>query len=57
MEQNKSPVCKTCNHLCHCNLSSGCQCNCKSCSCGHIEVQTNNSGVVVDDTNECEWCQ
>ena len=48
--------CTKCHHDCHCNgeLHGDVYgtCACKKCECRPKE-----EGLVVDDTNECEWCQ
>ena len=51
--------CKKCNHLCHCVERDHSDCKCENCECsGREEDATYESGgVVIDDTQECEWCQ
>ena len=36
-------------------ITTGCGCN--GCNCGVVVEGNSGSGVVVDDTNECESCQ
>ena len=47
-------ICEKCNHLCHCE--SRCFSH-EDCSCKKCECEPKEEGLVVDDTNECEWCQ
>ena len=61
---------KTCTN-CHCNCHCGEPlhshhydkdlCTCDNCVCSSTKAEDstyeNNGGVVIDDTNECEWCQ
>ena len=50
--------CTRCNKMCHC--TDGGSGDCKICDCenGRNEDATyEGGGVVIDDTNECEWCQ
>ena len=49
----KDKTCKKCGHLCHCMEANHNGCKCEECRCSPAEPE----GVVVDDTNECEWCQ
>jgi hypothetical protein len=48
-------VCKKCGHSCHCKEGNHEECQCENCECK--SQQPINEGVVIDDTNECEWCQ
>ena len=45
--------CKNCDCVCHCSLKEHSDmygvCSCTACAC--------SDETVVDDTNECEWCQ
>ena len=53
-------TCKKCGHLCHCIEADHEGCKCTGCDCdsGRAEQATyEGSGVVIDDTNECESCQ
>ena len=52
--------CTKCNKMCHClDAGSGdCLKNLLYCENGRNEDATyEGGGVVIDDTNECEWCQ
>ena len=45
--------------MCHCT-QAGSEEECTSCDCGNREEDStyeNNSGLVIDDTEECESCQ
>ena len=56
----KERFCKKCNHLCHCIEADheGCKCSGCDCSVGKAEDSTyEGGGVVIDDTNDCEFCQ
>ena len=58
MEMDRT--CKKCGHLCHCIEADHEGCKCTGCDCdsGRAEQATyEGSGVVIDDTNECESCQ
>jgi len=53
-------TCKKCNHLCHCIEADHEGCKCTGCDCdsGRAEQATyEGGGVVIDDTNDCEFCQ
>ena len=47
-------MCKKCGHSCHCEEGKHEECQCENCECK--SQQPINEGVVIDDTNECEWC-
>ena len=51
--------CKKCNHLCHCIEADHEGCKCDGCECNTKEEDSTyeGSGVIIDDTNECESCQ
>ena len=54
--------CKQCNHDCHCSGDIHADeygtCACKKCECKPESSESwSEEGLVVDDTNECEWCQ
>jgi len=65
--ENKN--CKKCGHLCHCVEADHEGCNCANCDCNgeqaeqatyeqHPKTDAFKSGeVIIDDTNDCEWCQ
>ena len=44
--------------MCHC-VKDGSENECDNCECGQRGEDSTyeGSGVVIDDTNECEWCQ
>ena len=58
-------TCKKCGHLCHCVEADHDGCKCDNCDCNgeqaeqatyeHNTVKTGE--LVIDDTNDCEWCQ
>ena len=53
-------TCKKCGHLCHCIEADHEGCKCSGCDCDSGRAAQNTyegSGVVFDDTNECESCQ
>ena len=62
-------TCKKCGHLCHCVEADHEGCDCVGCDCNGEEAeqatyehkpQTDNfksCEVIIDDTNDCEWCQ
>ena len=50
-------VCKKCGHSCHCMTGSHEECQCENCECKPQPQQSIDQGLVIDDTNECEWCQ
>ena len=53
-------TCKKCGHLCHCIEADHEGCKCTGCDCdsGRAEQATyEGGGVVIDDTNDCEFCQ
>ena len=64
-------VCKNCGHSCHCVTGDHTDCKCVNCDCKNNRAEdesyesrkqaanaiNDKYGVVVDDTNECEWCQ
>jgi len=63
-------TCKKCGHLCHCIEADHEGCKCTGCNCKvsiHELVKANPNksyraleikmnSIVIDDTNECEWC-
>ena len=57
--------CKKCGHLCHCVEADHEGWNCANCDCNGeqaeqatYETHPKTSGeLVIDDTNDCEWCQ
>ena len=58
--------CNNCHCKCHCdgNLHThhydGDVCACEQCNCAKSKAEDatyEGSGVVIDDTNECESCQ
>jgi len=62
-------TCKKCGHLCHCVEADHETCDCSSCDCSGEQAEqdtyerspnTSNfktGEVIIDDTNDCEWCQ
>ena len=62
-------TCKKCGHLCHCMEADHEKCDCSNCDCNGEQAEqatyehSPNTGnfktgaVVIDDTNDCEWCQ
>jgi len=64
-EKMDSKTCKKCGHLCHCVEADHEGCNCAGCDCNGeraeqatYEHSAMKSGeLVIDDTNDCEWCQ
>ncbi len=50
--------CTKCNKMCHCENADQGECTNCDCETSRNEDATyENNGVVIDDTNECEWCQ
>ena len=60
-----SKTCKKCGHLCHCVEADHEKCDCANCDCNGEQAEQatyehnpKTSGeLVIDDTNDCEWCQ
>ena len=52
-------TCKKCKHLCHCMEADHEGCKCSGCDCGQKAEDSTyeGGGVVIDDTNDCEFCQ
>ena len=62
-------TCKKCGHLCHCVEADHEKCDCSSWDCSGEQAEqdtyerspnTSNfktGEVIIDDTNDCEWCQ
>ena len=54
-----------CGHLCHCIEADHDGCKCDNCDCNGEQAEQatyehspQTSGeLVIDDTNDCEWCQ
>ena len=51
--------CENCRCDCHCDTQEHSDpkgvCSCENCRCS--EASKISDGMVIDDTNECEWCQ
>ena len=64
-EKMDDKICKKCGHLCHCVEADHEGCNCANCDCNGEQAEQatyehspRTSGeIVIDDTNDCEWCQ
>ena len=53
-------TCQKCGHLCHCIEADHQGCKCDGCKCSTPEDDAsyeNNGGLVIDSTDDCEWCQ
>jgi hypothetical protein len=58
-------TCKKCGHLCHCVEADHEGCKCANCDCNREEAEqatyehnaVKTGEVIIDDTNDCEWCQ
>ena len=58
-------TCKKCGHLCHCVEADHEKCDCSNCDCNGEQAEqatyehspNTSGGLVIDDTNDCEWCQ
>ena len=61
----ENKTCKKCGHLCHCVEADHETCDCSSCDCSGEQAEqatyehclNTSGGLVIDDTNDCEWCQ
>ena len=68
-EKMDDKTCKKCGHLCHCVEADHEKCDCSNCDCNGEQAEqatyehspnTSNfktGEVIIDDTNDCEWCQ
>ena len=68
-EKMDDKTCKKCGHLCHCVEADHEKCDCAGCDCNGEEAEQatyehkpktdsfKSGEVVIDDTNDCEWCQ